>query len=92
MTNVNDLKSGKVKLEFGNKTQVKLIDEYQKKLAKEEDLEAIKNDDAILKEYEFFDEDGKSSHIIEAYDEEDAMDEAWFLKIRWRFFKLLGRA
>ena len=65
---IEDLLSGKVKLEFGNKEQIEIIDNHEK--AQDEDREGLK----LYKVTFHF--SGSAEIDIEAYDEEDAIEKA----------------
>lgn len=73
MIDFQDLKSGKVKLEFGNMEHVKIIDES----AEQQRLDAIKDDPEILKKFRcIFYASGSAEIDVDAYDEEEAEEVA----------------
>ena len=65
---IEDLLSGKVKLEFGNREQIETIDNYEK--AQVEAREGLKLYKVI------FHFSGSADVDVEAYDEQDAIEKA----------------
>ena len=71
--NIQDLKSGNVKLEFGNSEHIACIDENER----QERLKKLEEDDKALKEYEVeFAVSGSATLAIRAFNEEEAKEMA----------------
>ena len=69
--NINDLQTGKVKLEFGNQEQINLIDAYEKIKR----LDALEDNEEILKEYRcIFAISGNLEIVVEAYNKDEARE------------------